>query len=89
MKSVIAACVFILVLVPLTGVCSAEEEKGHICFMVVDENKDGEMTFQEFEKYFGNNKERFSQIDLNKDGKLSHDEYHESLDRGTSDKESD
>ena len=66
-----------------TPLTMANEEKGHICFRMIDANKDSKVTFQEFKKYFGNDMEKFKAIDLNKDGTLSHDEYHQSLGHGS------
>ena len=62
--------------------CLAKEEKDHICFRVVDKDKDGKVTFQEFMKVFGEDKKKFEAIDLNDDGNLTHDEYHQSLGHG-------
>ncbi len=42
------------------------------------------MTFEEFEAFYGKDKEKFNGIDLDKNGKLSHDEYHKSLGHGAS-----
>ena len=49
---------------------------------IMDSDKDGHVTFQEFEKYFGIDHEKFKEIDLNKDGKLSHNEYHKFVGHG-------
>ncbi len=61
----------------------ANEEKGHICFRVIDADNDNKVTFQEFEKYFGKEQEKFKAIDLDKNGTLSHDEYHKSICHGS------
>jgi Ca2+-binding EF-hand superfamily protein len=58
------------------------EEKGHICFRIVDKDKDGKVTFQEYTKYFGEDKKKFEAIDQDNDGNLTHDEYHQSLGHG-------
>jgi hypothetical protein len=42
------------------------------------------VTYQEFEKVFGNDKAKFQAIDDNNDGILSHSEYHKSLGHGAS-----
>ncbi len=42
------------------------------------------VTFQEYEKYFGNDKTKFNEADLDKDGQLTHDEYHNLLGHGSS-----
>ena len=64
--------------------CWADEKRDHICFRIVDSNKDGVVTFQEYEKYFGNDKPKFNEADSDKDGLLTHDEYHNLLGHGSS-----
>ena len=66
-----------------TSLCWADEKKDHICFRVLDSNKDGMVTFQEYEKYFRNDKAKFNEADLDKDGQLTHDEYHNLLGHGS------
>ena len=83
MKKSIVFILMIIVSITLANFCTADEKKNHICFRIVDTNKDGEVNFQEFEKYFGNDIERFNEADLDKNGKLSHDEYHEFLGHGS------
>jgi len=76
---------FLMIIISITSAnfCLAKDKKNHTCFRIVDSNKDGEITFQEFEKFFGNDTERFKKADLNKNGKLSHDEYHRFLGHGS------
>ena len=83
MKSIIFVYLVALTVFFSTTLCSADEEKGHICFNTVDINKDSKVTFEEFAVYFGNNKVKFNKVDQDGDGRLSHDEYHESLGHGT------
>ena len=64
--------------------CFGSEKKDHICFRVIDADKDGKVTFQEFAKVFGDDKEKFAATDLNGDGRITHDEYHQSLGHGAS-----
>jgi Ca2+-binding EF-hand superfamily protein len=64
--------------------CRADEAKDHICFRTLDTDKDGMVTFQEFEKSYENEKEKFDQADEDKDGKLTHEEYHDLLGHGSS-----
>ena len=66
------------------ALCLADESKDHVCFRVLDSNKDGTVTFQEFEQVYENDKEKFNKADVNKDGKLTHDEYHDILGQGSS-----
>ena len=66
------------------SLCWADEKKDHICFKILDSNEDGMVTFQEFEKYFGNDEPKFNEADLDKDGQLTHDEYHSLLGHGSS-----
>ena len=84
MKKSYVLCLVLIAILGSLSVCYGNEEKGHLCFRVIDADKDGAVTFQEFNKYFGENKKQFDEIDLNSDGKLSHDEYHESLGHGNS-----
>ena len=67
-----------------TSLCWADEKKDHICFRIVDSNKDGMVTFKEYEKYFGTDKPKFNEADSDKDGLLTHDEYHNLLGHGSS-----
>ena len=79
----VAAAVFVLI--PLcSAVGEEEEEKGHICFNTIDSNGDNRVTFEEFAKYLGDDRERFTGVDQNGDGELTHEEYHESLGHGAS-----
>ena len=66
---------------------SVEEDKGHICFNTIDSNKDNRVTFEEFVKYLGDDRERFTRVDQNEDGELTHEEYHDSLGHGASEQE--
>ena len=83
MKKSIVFLLMIIISITSVNFCLATEKKDHICFSIVDSNEDGEVTFQEFQKYFGNDNERFKGADLDKNGKLSHDEYHELLGHGS------
>ena len=62
----------------------ADENKDHVCFRALDENQDGEVTLQEFERFYKNADEKFKAADADRDGKLTHDEYHDSLGHGSS-----
>ena len=57
-------------------------KKDHVCFRVLDSNKDGLVTFQEFEKFYGSEEEKFHEADKDEDGKLTH-EYHNILGHGS------
>ena len=61
-----------------------DENKDHVCFRALDENQDGEVTLQEFERFYKNADEKFKAADADRDGKLTHDEYHDSLGHGSS-----
>lgn len=65
------------------SLCPADDDKGHVCFRSLDSNQDGIVTYQEFEKYYGNDEEKFNQADADKDGKLTHNEYHDLLGHGS------
>jgi Ca2+-binding EF-hand superfamily protein len=71
----------ILSIVPIA---MADEKKDHICFRVLDTNKDGLVTLQEFEKFYTDSQEQFNMADVDKDGNLTHEEYHEILGHGSS-----
>ena len=83
MKKSIVFLLMIIMSITSVNFCLANEKKDHICFSIVDSNKDGEVTFQEFQKYLGNDNERFKDADLDKNGKLSHDEYHKLFGHGS------
>ena len=84
MKKIIAAFFITIFLATSSVFGGADEKKDHICFRVLDANQDGMVTFQEFEKHYGNDKEKFNTADGNSDGKLTHDEYHSILGHGSS-----
>ena len=71
-------------LIAPASLCWADEKKDHVCFRVLDSDKDGMVTLPEFEKYFENDTAKFHDADLDKDGKLTHDEYHDLLGHGSS-----
>jgi Ca2+-binding EF-hand superfamily protein len=83
MKKITVFFLMIIISIISPNFCLADEKKKHTCFRIVDFNKDGEVTFQEFEKYFGNDNERFKEADLDKNGKLTHDEYHKLFGHGS------
>ena len=64
--------------------CLGNEKRDHICFRLVDADKDGIVTLQEFTKIFSDEKLKFEEVDQNNDGKLSHDEYHQAIGHGSS-----
>jgi len=78
-KKAIAMFLMNIFIISPTILCGADKQKDHVCFRAIDSDKDGSVTFQEFEKFFENEEEKFSKADLDKDGKLSHDEYHNTL----------
>ena len=84
MKKSIAAALIIFLLAGSAGLCWAVEEKEHVCFSVLDSNKDGLVTFQEFQKVYGNDEKKFKEADVDKNGNLTHDEYHDILGHGSS-----
>ena len=82
----ILSFLFSMIVFAMTFLCAlsmANEEKKHICYRMIDSDKDGKVTFQEFKKYFGDDIEKFKAIDLNSNGTLSHDEYHKSIGHGS------
>ncbi|MFC1811344.1 EF-hand domain-containing protein [Thermodesulfobacteriota bacterium] len=83
MKNCVLTYLVVITLFISNALCFGNEGKSHICFRVVDADKDGKVTFQEFKKIYGDDKVKFEAIDLNDDGKLSHDEYHQFLGHGS------
>ena len=83
MKKTSAIFLITIFLTSSVALCLADENKDHVCFRVLDSNKDGMVTFQEFEKFYGNDKEKFNDADMDEDGKLTHDEYHNILGHGS------
>ena len=83
MKKAGAALLIFILLTSSAALCLADEKKDHVCFRVLDSNKDGEVTFQEFEKFYENETEKFKDADKDEDGKLTHDEYHDILGHGS------
>ena len=83
MKKITVIFLMITLSIVSTTFCLAEEKKSHTCFRVVDADKDGKITFEEFEKFFGNDIERFKAADLDKNGQITHDEYHKLLGHGS------
>ena len=79
-----AILLIVIFLTSSVALCLADENKDHVCFRVLDLNKDGMVTFQEFEQFYENDKEKFNEADVDKDGKLTHDEYHNILGHGSS-----
>ncbi len=84
MKKTSAILLITIFLTSSVALCLADEKKDHVCFRVLDTNKDGMVTFQEFKKFYGNDKEKFNDADMDEDGKLTHDEYHDILGDGSS-----
>jgi hypothetical protein len=68
-----------IIISPLSFCLADDSGEDHICFTRIDTNQDDNATFQEFEKFYGNDPEKYQTIDQNKDGKVSHDEYEEYL----------
>ena len=84
MKKTATVLLIAIFLILSVTICLADENKDHVCFRVLDSNKDGNVTFQEFEKYYGNDQKKFNTADMDEDGKLTHDEYHDLLGHGSS-----
>ena len=83
MKKTSAILLITIFLTSSVALCLANEKKDHVCFRVLDSNKDDMVTFPEFEKFYGNDKEKFNDADMDEDGKLTHDEYHNILGHGS------
>ena len=87
MKKTATVLLITIFLILSVAICLADENKDHVCFRVLDSNEDGNVTFQEFEKYYGNDQKKFNKADMDEDGKLTHDEYHDLLGHGSSQNE--
>ena len=83
MKIAIASLFFTIFLTAAVAFSWADEKRDHVCFRVLDSNKDGVVTYQEFEKIYGDEKDKYKAADLDNDGKLTHDEYHDMLGHGS------
>ena len=84
MKKTATILLITIFLILSVAICLADENTDHVCFRVLDSSKDGNVTFQEFEKYYGNDQKKFNKADMDEDGKLTHDEYHDLLGHGSS-----
>lgn len=82
MKITSAIFLITIFLTSSAALCLANEED-HVCFRALDSNKDEMVTYQEFEKFYKNDKEKFNDADIDEDGKLTHDEYHDILGQGS------
>ena len=72
----IALC---LVLAPL-GFQAMADEEDHICFSVVDADKDGEATMDEMKKAYPDmDQEKFGKMDSDGNGTVDHMEYEEAM----------
>ena len=83
MRKASAVLLVIFILISSAALSLADEKKDHICFRALDSDKDDLVTLQEFEKAYGNEKEKFIAADTDKDGKLTHEEYHGMLGHGS------
>ena len=83
MKKTSIVLLTIFFLISTVAFCLADEEKDHVCFRELDSDQDDLVTFQEFEKFYGNDRNKFNDADLDEDGKLTHDEYHDLLGHGS------
>jgi Ca2+-binding EF-hand superfamily protein len=84
MKTLSVMLLVATVLTVPVSLCGADENKDHICFRAMDADNDGKVTFQEFAKFYGDDRGKFNSADLNQDGRLTHDEYHDLLGHGSS-----
>ena len=84
MKKTLFFAIVVIIIFISNAFCLGNEKKDHVCFRIIDADKDGIVTLQEFTKIFGDDKSKFDEVDLNNDEKLSHDEYHQALGHGSS-----
>ena len=83
MRKASTALLILFLLISTVAFCLADEKKDHACFRALDSDQDDMVTFQEFEKAYGNDRQKFNDADMDEDGKLTHDEYHEFLGHGS------
>ena len=83
MKRTIATVLISIFLITSAALCWADEKKDHVCFRVLDSDKDGMVTYEEFAKVYGDDRESFNKADENSDSQLTHDEYHHLLGHGS------
>jgi len=83
MRKASIVLIIVFFLISTAAFCLADEKKDHVCFRALDSNDDDMVTFEEFEKAYGNDREKFNAADTDNDGKLTHDEYHEILGGGS------
>ncbi len=80
MKRYIVFCLALLMLIfPFSLSFADGSGEDHICFSRMDSDHDGNATFQEFKKFYGDDPEKFKKMDQDNDGKLTHDEYEDFL----------
>ncbi len=84
MKKISSLLLLVLIFILFTTPGLADEKKDHVCFRILDSDKDGTVTYAEFEKVYGDKKEKFKEADTDDDGKLTHAEYHFLLGHGAS-----
>lgn len=83
-KKIRVSFTIVFLSVALSAFCWAGENNDHICFRSIDLDKDGVVTFHEFEKAHGYDEKKFNEMDEDGDGKITHDEYHHHLGHGSS-----
>ena len=80
MKQYITFGLTLLILIsPLSFSFADGLGEDHICFSRIDSDQDGNATFQEVKKFYGDDLEKYKKMDQDKDGKLTHEEYEEYL----------
>ena len=84
MRKASTVLLILFFLISTAAFCLADEKNDHVCFRALDSNDDDMVTFEEFEKAYGDDREKFNVADTDEDGKLTHDEYHELLGHGSS-----
>ena len=82
MKKCFAMVLVVVCLALPASMGLADEKRDHICFRTLDTDKDGLVTLQEFEEFYGNDPAAFKAADADQDGALTHDEYQALLGHG-------
>jgi hypothetical protein len=78
-KQILLSLALFILIAPLSFCFADDSDEDHVCFTRVDSDQDDTATFQELEKFYGNDTEKFQKMDQDNDGTVSHDEYEEYL----------
>ena len=81
MKTIMIVSV-VLLTIALPAFSQDSDSRAHICFRTLDTDRDGQVTAEEFKRFYPDGEQLFGEADANRDGALTHDEYHALLGHG-------